>query len=110
MPAIAHECGIRFSLFDVAYNLAWIVPALVLFALWSSGRAKMLVIGAGVLFLAAAFGVAWWARRIGPDLRALERERVHDTELIDITGAGEDAGREGASRSSGDREEAPARD
>ena len=102
--------GRGFSLFDVAYNLAWIVPALVLFALWSSGRAKMLVIGAGVLFLAAAFGVAWWARRIGPDLRALERERVQDTELIDITGAGEDAGREGASRSSGDREEAPARD
>jgi hypothetical protein len=101
--------GRGFSLFDVAYNLAWIVPALVLFALWSAGRARLLVIGAGVLFLAAASGVAWWARRIAPELHALGRDRAREPDVIDITrgdGTPDGAG----SRSSGEREQAQARD
>ncbi len=57
--------GRGFSFFDVAYNLAWIAPALVLFALWSTGRARALMIGAGVLFLAGGLLTAAWARRLG---------------------------------------------
>ncbi|MFL5797413.1 MAG: MFS transporter [Actinomycetota bacterium] len=59
--------GRGFSFFDVAYNLAWIAPALVLFALWSKGGARALMIGAGVLFLAGGALTAAWARRLGRD-------------------------------------------
>jgi Major Facilitator Superfamily len=66
--------GRGFSFFDVAYNLAWIVPALVLFALWGSGRARLLMVGAGTLFLLAAAGTAAWARRLGDQLPRPQRE------------------------------------
>jgi sugar phosphate permease len=59
--------GRGFSFFDVAYNLAWIAPALVLFAIWTAGRARALMIGAGVLFLLGAAVTAAWAKRLGRD-------------------------------------------
>jgi hypothetical protein len=87
--------GRGFSLFDVAYNLAWIVPALVLFALWSGGRARILVIGTGVLFLVAAVLVAAWARRLGSELGPPGRV---DGDVINIpdAGVGAEAGSRGA--------------
>jgi hypothetical protein len=60
--------GRGFSFFDIAYNLAWILPALVLYALWSPGHVRLLQIGAGVLFLASGATVAAWSKRIASDL------------------------------------------
>ena len=60
--------GRGFSFFDIAYNLAWILPALVLWLLWAPGRVRLLQIGAGVLFLASGAVVAAWSKRIAPDL------------------------------------------
>ncbi len=68
--------GRGFSFFDIAYNLAWILPALVLYALWSPGRVRLLQIGAGALFLASAAVVAAWSKRIASDLEAPNRERA----------------------------------
>ena len=56
--------GRGFSFFDVAYNLAWIVPALVLWALWTHVSPRLLQIGGGVVFLAAAVLIGVWARRL----------------------------------------------
>src|SRR5207237_4832187 len=56
--------GRGFSFFDVAYNLAWITSAVVLWALWTHVSPRVLQIGAGVVFLAAAAGVPAWARRL----------------------------------------------
>jgi Major Facilitator Superfamily len=57
--------GRAFSLFDVAYNLAWIIPALVLFWVWRVDRARILLIGAGIVFVVAALATTAWARRLG---------------------------------------------
>jgi Major Facilitator Superfamily len=58
--------GRGFGLQDMAYNLSWIIPALVLYAMWSEGNIRPLLAGAGVAFLAIAGGIALWARRLGP--------------------------------------------
>jgi hypothetical protein len=71
--------GRAFSLFDVAYNLAWIIPALVLFALWSGGRVRVLLIGSGLLFLACAAVVVVWGRKIEDDLDPGNREQAPAT-------------------------------
>jgi Major Facilitator Superfamily len=76
--------GRGFSFFDVAYNMAWIVPGVVLFALWSGGRAGALVIGAGVLFLTAAAVVAAWSKRLGAELRELERGRADAGSRVEV--------------------------
>src|SRR5207302_5814385 len=70
--------GRGFSFFDVAYNLAWIVPAFVLFAVWSSGRARVAMLVAGALFLASAALVATWATRLGDRLPRPDRPKVLD--------------------------------
>jgi sugar phosphate permease len=59
--------GRAFALFDIAYNVGYIVPALILFVVWVDGsvaatRAILLVSGA--VFLALTFLVAAWSRRI----------------------------------------------
>jgi hypothetical protein len=60
--------GRGFSFFDVAYNVAWIAPALVLFALWGRGdRARALMVGAGLVFLLGAALTHLWYRRLGKD-------------------------------------------
>jgi Major Facilitator Superfamily len=82
--------GRGFSFFDVAYNLAWIAPALVLFALWTAGRARALMIGAGAMFLLGAALTAAWARRIGRDaFIPTPREPVRSTEPETGSEAGE---------------------
>lgn len=65
--------GRGFGLQDLAYNLSWILPALVLWAAWSQGSVRPFLMGAGLVFLAAAGGIALWAGRIGPS-RAAGRE------------------------------------
>ena len=63
--------GRAFALFDIAYNLGYIVPALILFLIWTEGseattRSILLVSGAAFLGLTAL--VAAWARRIRDEL------------------------------------------
>lgn len=57
--------GRGFGLQDLAYNLSWILPALVLWAAWSQGSVRPFLIGAGLVFLATAGAIALWAGRIG---------------------------------------------
>jgi hypothetical protein len=64
--------GRGFSLFDISLNLAWILPALVLWLVWSDGLARAFVVGAGLGFVGIAALVGAWARRIAPHLRAPE--------------------------------------
>jgi sugar phosphate permease len=59
--------GRAFALFDIAYNLGYIVPALILFLLWTEGSeatTRSILLVSGVLFLGLTALVAAWARRI----------------------------------------------
>jgi hypothetical protein len=59
--------GRAFALFDIAYNLGYIVPALILFLIWneeSSGTTRGILLASGALFLGLTALVAAWARRI----------------------------------------------
>jgi MFS family permease len=62
--------GRAFALFDIAYNLGFIVPAFILFLVWSDSestvRAILLVSGAVFLVLTAL--VAGWVRRLHDQL------------------------------------------
>jgi sugar phosphate permease len=54
--------GRAFALFDIAYNLGFIVPALILVLVWDDGRAGILLVASGGVFLALTALVARWAR------------------------------------------------
>lgn len=59
--------GRAFALFDIAYNLGFIVPALILAFLWTEndpGRVRAVLVVSGLAFLALTGLVAWWASRI----------------------------------------------
>ncbi|MEO8292111.1 MAG: MFS transporter [Actinomycetota bacterium] len=59
--------GRAFALFDIAYNLGFIVPALVLSFLWvedSASRTRVILMASGAVFLGLTFLVAAWSRRI----------------------------------------------
>jgi hypothetical protein len=59
--------GRAFALFDIAYNLGFIVPALILSFLWVEGsesRTRVILMASGVVFLGLTFFVAAWARKI----------------------------------------------
>ncbi len=59
--------GRAFALFDLAYNLGFIVPAMILSLLWvegSAARTRVILMASGVVFLGLTFLVAAWARRI----------------------------------------------
>jgi hypothetical protein len=72
--------GRGFGLQDLAYNLSWILPALVLWAAWTEGSARTVLIGAGLVFVATAAGIALWSRRIGaqPDQAPSSETRPAD--------------------------------
>lgn len=57
--------GRAFSLYDIAYNLAWVVAATVMFLAWEPGRASTLVVAMGAVFLAGVVGLAAWYRKAG---------------------------------------------
>ena len=68
--------GRGFSFQDAVYNLSWIVPSLLLVLLYDAIGARALLIGAGLVFVAAAGGVRVWARRVDvrePEAVAAER-------------------------------------
>ena len=59
--------GRAFALFDIAYNLGYIVPALILFLIWtedSEATTRSILLVSGVVFLGLTALVASWARRI----------------------------------------------
>jgi Major Facilitator Superfamily len=59
--------GRAFALFDIAYNLGFIVPALILSFIWvenSASRTRLILMVSGVVFLLLTALVAWWARTI----------------------------------------------
>jgi sugar phosphate permease len=59
--------GRAFALFDIAYNVGYIVPALILSFVWVEGsqsRTRLVLLASGVVFLALTAAVAAWARRI----------------------------------------------
>ncbi|HEX2236514.1 MAG TPA: MFS transporter, partial [Actinomycetota bacterium] len=57
--------GRAFSLYDIAYNLAWVLAAGVMVAAWSRETEGALLAGAGVVFLAGLAGLAAWFARAG---------------------------------------------
>ena len=59
--------GRAFALFDIAYNLGFIVPALILSFVWiedDPARTRTILIVSGLVFLALTAAVAAWARRL----------------------------------------------
>jgi sugar phosphate permease len=60
--------GRAFALFDIAYNLGFIVPAVILVLVWDDDRAGALLVASGVVFLFLTALVARWARSIRSEL------------------------------------------
>ncbi|HET6714956.1 MAG TPA: MFS transporter [Actinomycetota bacterium] len=59
--------GRAFALFDIAYNLGYIVPAVILFLLWtedSEATTRSILLVSGIVFLGLTALVVAWARRI----------------------------------------------
>jgi sugar phosphate permease len=59
--------GRAFALFDIAYNLGFIVPAIILSIVWVENdpdTTRMVLVVSGAVFLVLTAAVAAWARRI----------------------------------------------
>jgi hypothetical protein len=59
--------GRAFALFDIAYNLGFIIPALILSFVWIEGdatRTRVILMASGALFLGLTAIIAAWSRRI----------------------------------------------
>lgn len=57
--------GRAFSLYDIAYNLAWVVAGAVMKVLWDESTAGALISGMGIVFLIGLAGIGAWFRRAG---------------------------------------------
>ena len=57
--------GRAFSLYDIAYNLAWVFAAGAMKLLWSESAQGALIAGMGVVFLIGMAGIAVWFKRAG---------------------------------------------
>lgn len=57
--------GRAFSLYDISYNLAWVVAATLMKLWWSESAQGVLIAISGVVFLLGLFGIAQWFRRAG---------------------------------------------
>jgi hypothetical protein len=57
--------GRAFSLYDIAYNLAWVLAAAILKVLWSRDVQGALIAAMGIVFLLGMAGIAVWYRRTG---------------------------------------------
>jgi hypothetical protein len=59
--------GRAFALYDIAYNVGFIVPALILSAIWIEGsetRTRIILMASGAVFIGLTALVGVWARRI----------------------------------------------
>ena len=57
--------GRAFSLYDIAYNLAWVIAAAVLKVGWSPGDRGRLIAAVGIVFLIGTAAIAAWFRSAG---------------------------------------------
>lgn len=57
--------GRAFSLYDIAYNLAWVVAAAILKIAWTPANRGALIAAVGIVFLVGTVGIAAWFRRAG---------------------------------------------
>lgn len=57
--------GRAFSLYDIAYNMAWVVAAAAMKILWTGSAQGILLAGMGIVFLVGIAGLALWYRRAG---------------------------------------------
>ena len=57
--------GRAFSLYDIAYNLAWVLAAGIMKLLWDEDLAGALLAGMGIVFLAGVGGLALWFQSAG---------------------------------------------
>jgi hypothetical protein len=57
--------GRAFSLYDIAYNAAWVLAAAALKILWSQDAQGALVAGMGVVFLGGMALLGCWFTRAG---------------------------------------------
>ena len=57
--------GRAFSLYDIAYNLAWVLAAGILVLFWGPSGQGGLIAGVGILFLAGMAAIAAWFRGAG---------------------------------------------
>jgi hypothetical protein len=57
--------GRAFSLYDISYNLAWVVAAGAMEIVWGRVSGGLLIAGMGVVFLAGIAGIAAWFKRAG---------------------------------------------
>jgi hypothetical protein len=57
--------GRAFSLYDIAYNVAWVLAAGILVLLWEPSSQGALIAGVGVLFLVGMAALAAWFRGAG---------------------------------------------
>ncbi|HEV8563534.1 MAG TPA: MFS transporter [Actinomycetota bacterium] len=73
--------GRAFALFDIAYNLGFIVPALVLSFIWVEGdatRTRLILVASGAVFLGLTALVALWARAIRDQFAPKGDRSLHD--------------------------------
>jgi hypothetical protein len=56
--------GRAFALFDIAYNLGFIVPAFILVLVWNDDNVSAILVTSGIVFLILTALVARWARSI----------------------------------------------
>lgn len=57
--------GRAFSLYDIAYNVAWVLAAGIMKLAWSDDAKGALVAGAGVVFLVGLAAIGAWFKRAG---------------------------------------------
>jgi MFS family permease len=73
--------GRAFALFDIAYNLGFIVPALILSFIWVEGsatRTRLILVVSGAIFLGLTALVSVWARRLGDAFVPLQEGASQD--------------------------------
>jgi MFS family permease len=57
--------GRAFSIYDIAYNVAWVLAAGLMKLLWSDDVQGVLIAGMGVVFLIGMLGIGAWFRNAG---------------------------------------------
>jgi sugar phosphate permease len=77
--------GRAFALYDIAYNVGFIVPALILSAIWIEGsesRTRLILMASGAVFIVLTALVAAWSRRFRDEF-----EPQDDLVDADVVGA-----------------------
>jgi sugar phosphate permease len=84
--------GRAFALFDIAYNVGFIVPALILSFIWIEGdaaRTRLILMASGAVFLGLTALIAMWAARIRDQFQAQDDLTSQGVRAADIRLRGE---------------------